>query len=109
MGGVEVKVLNIWIASKEKVAGDHGEQGGDVMLIEVGQAFPESKTIIPQNLHIMEGADWIFLPVLAVLLPITNNFLENLKLNPCTMFIVNQTKKYTSNFGSKAPTSSCSL
>ena len=47
MGGVEVEVLNIRIASKEEVAGDHGEEGGDVMLIEVGQAFPESKRIIP--------------------------------------------------------------
>ena len=58
MGGVEVEVLDIRIASKEEVAGDHGEQGGDVMLIEVGQAFPESKRIIPRNLHFMEGADW---------------------------------------------------
>ena len=47
MGGVEVEVLNIRIASKEEVAGDHGEEGGDVMLIEVGQALPESKKIIP--------------------------------------------------------------
>ena len=47
MGGVEVEVFNIWIASKEEMAGDHGEEGGDVMLIEVGQAFPESKRIIP--------------------------------------------------------------
>ena len=47
MRGVEVEVLNIRIASKEEVAGDHREEGGDVMLIEVGQAFPESKRIIP--------------------------------------------------------------
>ena len=47
MGGVEVEVLNVRIASKEEVAGDHGEEGGDVMLIEVGQALPKSKTIIP--------------------------------------------------------------
>ena len=58
MGGVEVEVFNIWIASKEEMAGDHGEEGGDVMLIEAGQALPESKRIIPRNLHFMEGADW---------------------------------------------------